>query len=85
MEEYYMNNTTFDPHTQAVISIGMKALRKVFDTVELEIFLLNIKNPGFNYTDWRENLWDNLTPAELFANAKETAKKYDLPGKATII
>ncbi|MDR0903674.1 MAG: hypothetical protein LBM59_03490 [Ruminococcus sp.] len=74
-----MNNITFDPHTQAVISVGMKALRKVFDTVELEIFLLNIKNPGFDYTAWRENLWEDITPEKLFENAKLTAQKYGVP------
>jgi hypothetical protein len=76
-----LNNITYDPHTQAVISVGMKALRKVFDTIELEIFLLNIKNPGFDYTAWRENLWEGLTPVELFENAKLTAQKFGIPNR----
>jgi hypothetical protein len=74
-----MNNYVKDPHTQAILDTGMKALYDTFDLLDLETFLVYIRKPGFDYTEWRENLWEDLTPEELFEQCRETAKKYKVP------
>jgi hypothetical protein len=80
-----MNDNMRDPHTEAVISAGMKALYDMFDLLDLETFLLYIRKPGFDYTEWRENLWDDLTPEEFFEQCKQTAKKYKVPDGVKVI
>jgi hypothetical protein len=43
---------------------------------ETEIFIVNIKNKGFDYTEWRENLWEDMTAEELFAKAAEFERQH---------
>ncbi|MCL2199899.1 MAG: hypothetical protein FWB80_13355 [Defluviitaleaceae bacterium] len=57
--------------TSAILSAGMKLLRENLGLIETEIFIVSIKNKGFDYTAWRENLWENMTSEELFAKAAE--------------
>ncbi|MDR0974967.1 MAG: hypothetical protein LBL80_04680 [Ruminococcus sp.] len=46
----------------------------------MKIYLDNCcYNRPFDYTSWRENLWDDITPDELFQNARLTAQKYFIP------
>jgi hypothetical protein len=35
-----------------------------------------LKNDCFDYTEWRENLWENMTAEELFATAAEFEKQH---------
>jgi hypothetical protein len=55
--------------TSAILSAGMKLLRENLGLIETEIFIVNIKNKGFDYTEWRENLWEDMTAEDLFAKA----------------
>ena len=55
--------------TSAIITAGMKLLRENLGLIETEIFIISIKNKGFDYTEWRENLWEDMTTEELFAKA----------------
>ena len=57
--------------TSAIMTAGMKLLRDNLGLIETEIFIVNIKNKGFDYTKWRENLWEDVSTAELFAKAAE--------------
>ena len=57
--------------TSAIMTAGMKLLRENLGLIETEIFITNIKNKGFDYTEWRENLWEDMTTEELFAKAAE--------------
>jgi hypothetical protein len=80
-----MNRYISDPHTQAILDTGMKALGDTFDLIELETFLMYIKKPGFDYTIWRENLWENLTTEQLFAECAETDLEYKVPDNIKIL
>ena len=71
--------------TSALMSAGMKVLRETLGTVEAEIFITNIKNPGFDYTKWRENLWEDLTLHELLECAAKAEKKYGIPTNVAIL
>jgi hypothetical protein len=71
--------------TSAIMSAGMSVLRETLGTIEAEIFITNIKNPGFDYTKWRENLWEDLTLHELLERAALAEKKYSVPKGVEII
>ena len=68
-----------DVQTTAIISAGMKLLRENLGTIESENFISKISANELDYTKWRENLWEDLTPRELFERAAETEKNYDIP------
>jgi hypothetical protein len=59
-----------DPQTAAIMSVGMKALRKALGSLEVELFLVNIKQEQFDYTEWRQdNLWVGATADEILEQA----------------
>ncbi|MCL1882921.1 MAG: hypothetical protein FWF81_04115 [Defluviitaleaceae bacterium] len=62
--------------TSAILSAGMKLLRENLGLIETEIFLVNTKNKGFDYTEWRENLWEDMTAKELFAKAAKFEREH---------
>jgi hypothetical protein len=68
-----------DVQTAAIISAGMKLLRENLGAIESEIFISKISSNEFDYTKWRENLWEDLTPRELFEFAAKTENNYNIP------
>ena len=70
---------TRDLQTAAIVSAGMKLLRDTLGIIEAEIFIATIKTPGFDYTEWRENLWEDITLDELLARAVQAEEKYGVP------
>jgi hypothetical protein len=68
-----------DVQTAAIISAGMKLLRENLGVIESEIFITELASNDFDYTKWRENLWEDLTPEELFKRARKTSDKYNIP------
>ena len=74
-------------HTSAILSAGMKLLRENLGLVETEIFIINIKNSGFDYTEWRKDLWGDMTAEELFTKAANFERQYPefIPKNAKII
>ena len=70
---------TRDLQTTAIMSAGMKLLRETLGIVEAEIFITNIKAQGFDYTEWRENLWEDITLRELLERAVQAEEKYGVP------
>jgi len=74
-----------DVQTAAIVSAGMKLLREKLGIIEAEIFITNIKNPGFDYTEWRENLWEDITLRELLERAVKAEEKYGVPEGVKII
>ena len=68
-----------DIRTTAILSAGMKLLRENLGAIETEIFVSEISSNDFDYTKWRENLWEDLTPRELFERAAKTEETYDIP------
>ena len=71
--------------TSAIMNAGMKILREHLGVIESEIFITNLGSNSFDYTKWRENLWEALTPTELFERAATTEEKYNVPKGVTII
>jgi hypothetical protein len=61
-----------NPQTAAVMSIGMKALRKALGTLDTELFLITVKQEPFDYTEWRrDNLWVGMSADEILTQAAE--------------
>ena len=56
--------------------MDMRLLRENLGLIETEIFIINIKNKGFDYTEWRENLWEDMTTEELFAKAADFERQH---------
>lgn len=71
--------------TSAIMTAGMRLLREHLGVVESEIFITNIGSSKFDYTKWRENLWEDLTPAGLFERAAATEEKYGIPKGVEVI
>ena len=78
---------TENMQTSAILSAGMKLLRENLGLIETEIFIVGIKNKGFDYTEWRENLWEDMTAEELFAKAAEFERQHPefIPKNAKVI
>jgi hypothetical protein len=54
MEELTM---MYDIQTEAIISAGLQLLREHLGIIETEIFISKVSRKGFDYTQWRENLY----------------------------
>ena len=70
-----------DVQTAAIMNAGMKLLRENLGVVEAEIFVTTLKNTGFDYTQWRQGLWEDLTIDEIFLKAANAEKKYGVPDR----
>jgi len=65
--------------TDAVIkSEGFRALFEKMDAVEVERFILLLKRERFDYTLWRQSLWEDMTVEELSRRAM--AHLTEVPG-----
>jgi hypothetical protein len=53
---------------------GFKALFEKLDIVEAERFIALIKREDFDYTEWRKDLWEDMTVEELSSKAMEYQK-----------
>jgi hypothetical protein len=71
--------------TSAIMSAGMRVLRETLGTIETEIFITNIKNPGFDYTKWRENLWEDISLQELLNRAVKSEEMHGIPENIEIL
>jgi len=74
-----------DIQTTAIISAGMKILIDNLGALETEIFISKISSNEFDYTKWREHLWEELTPRELFERAAMAEEKYSIPKRIQVI
>lgn len=50
---------------------GFDALFEKLDLVETERFIALIKRENFDYTQWRQNLWEDMSVDELSSKAME--------------
>ena len=71
----------------AIMTAGMKLLRENLGLIECEIFISNIKHDSFDYTEWRENLYEDISLEELMNRASLYMKKHPelIPKNAKII
>jgi hypothetical protein len=59
-------------NTDTIIrSAGMDILIEKLGVIEAERFVMLIQNDSFDYTKWRENLFDGMTLEELSQKAME--------------
>jgi hypothetical protein len=66
-----------NPQTAAIMSTGMKALAKALPSIELEVFITNLKNNRFDYTEWRrDNVWTHMTTDEILETAAKNTENY---------
>jgi hypothetical protein len=67
-----------------MMDMKMKALRDALGVVDAEIFLVNVKQERFDYTEWRQdNLWAGMTLEEILnrsANNDPIEKSFGLDG-----
>ena len=63
----------------------MRVLRETLGIVEAEIFITNIKNPGLDYTKWRENLWEDISLRELLERAGKAEEKHGVPERVEML
>lgn len=53
-----------------ILSVGMKALHEALPPLEMQMFLVAIKQEQFDYTEWRrDNLWVGMTANEILEQA----------------
>ncbi|MCL2814758.1 MAG: hypothetical protein FWD23_09180 [Oscillospiraceae bacterium] len=74
--------------TSAIMTAGMRILRETLGIIETEIFIANIKQEHFDYTEWRrDNLFENMTLEELVNKAAEFERQHPelIPKNAKII
>ena len=74
--------------TSAIMTAGMRILRETLGIIETEIFIANIKQDYFDYTEWRrDNLFENITLEELVNNAAEFERQHPefIPKNAKVI
>ena len=82
------NAMTDNMQTSAIMTAGMRVLRETLGLIETEIFITNIKQERFDYTEWRrDNLFEDVTPNELMKNAVEFMREHPelIPPNAQII
>ncbi len=48
---------------------GLRILFQNMDTIEAERFIMLIKTDTFDYTRWRQNLWEDISLRELYDQA----------------
>ena len=62
--------------SNAVIrSEGLKILVEKLGLVETGIFIHDIKSDNFDYTHWRQDLWNDKTLEEIYNEAAEFQKQ----------
>jgi len=73
--------------TAAIMTAGMRLLRENLGLIETEVFIANIKQERFDYTEWRENLYEDMTLDELMKSAVEYMREHPelIPKNAKII
>ena len=71
----------------AIMTAGMKLLRENLGLIECEIFISGIKQDRFDYTEWRENLYEDMSIDELVGSATAYMKEHPelIPKNARII
>jgi len=74
-----MTYETYDIQTEAIISAGLQLLREHLGVIETEIFITKVTRKGFDYTQWRKSLYEDMSLDELFAHAAKATKGYQPP------
>jgi len=54
---------------------GLRILFQNMDTIEAERFIMLIKTDTFDYTRWRQNLWEDISLRKLYDQASSYWKE----------
>jgi len=54
---------------------GFQALAEKLDLLEIERFVMLLKRENYDYTEWRKDLFENLSIEELSKRAMSNYKK----------
>lgn len=54
---------------------GLRVLFENLEPIEAERFIVLLKTDTFNYTRWRQTLWEDIPLEELYKNAESHWKK----------
>ncbi|MBK8399439.1 MAG: hypothetical protein IPL26_29885 [Leptospiraceae bacterium] len=54
-------------------SLGFQVLFKYMDIIEAEKFISIINREKFDYTEWRQNLFEDMTIEDIIKDAKKFA------------
>jgi len=66
-----------NPMVAAIISAGMKCLRDTLGTFETEVFISNIKQETFDYTEWRQSQpWMDISHEDMLERLSASDQKY---------
>jgi len=60
---------------QDLRSRAMRVLANELGDVEAERFIFLVKADDFDYTEWQDTLWDNLTLEDIYRRALEYERK----------
>ena len=60
----------------AIMSAGMKLLRENLGLIESEIFIFNLKQERFDYTEWSQSLYEDMSLEELLGKAAEFEREH---------
>jgi len=73
--------------TAAIMSAGMKLLRENLGLIESEIFIYNVKQERFDYTEWSQNLYKDMSLEELLSEVSDFERKHPvlIPKKMELI
>jgi hypothetical protein len=64
-----------------IMDKGFKCLLENLGVIETEKFIALINRERFDYTEWRRDLFDDMTPEEFNAAAVEYAKAHPFQPK----
>ncbi len=54
---------------------GLKILFSGMDSLEVEKFIILIKQDKFDYTEWRKTLWENQSLEEICTKGNDFSRK----------
>ncbi len=58
-----------------IIYDAYNLLTSAMDILEIERFIMLVKRDNFDYSEWRKDLWENLSIEELTEKAMDFSRK----------
>ena len=64
---------------------GMRGLDEILGTVDAETFIAMVKSENLDYTEWRRQHYDAMTPDEIKKDIREFVKTTTFNGNAEAV
>jgi hypothetical protein len=69
-----------NPYYSTLVETGLAHLGEIFDTLEIQEFISQIRNKHFDYTEWRkENLFPGMSLEDILDHAAEHECVHGVP------